>query len=818
VLSLAIIINFGVRVLGLKANRYMRLLLLRWSVLLIFSISAHSAFSQSPDIIEGKVIEMETGLPLPGANVYWASAPQRGVVSDEEGIFRLQVGQLPDRIIIRFIGFQEINRMINNREQLSNTRFYLRPEEMALSEVVVSERRGDENVRSLEMGKSVLPIATIKNIPALFGEVDLLRSLQLLPGIQTAGEGTTGLFVRGGSADQNLVQLDGAPIYNPSHFFGFFSVFNPDALENVSLYKGNIPAQFGGRLSSLIDVSLREGNSHKIRGEGGIGTISSRLTVDGPLNEKTTFVVSGRRTYADLFLGLSNDPNIRNNSLYFYDLSGKLAYRPTERDKITFSSYYGSDYLGLDEQFGFGWNNFVNSMIWQHTFSENLFLDVNAYHSRYQYQITFDDEGSGFTWDNVFSETGLRGELVYIPREGLQINSGVHSQYYSFAPLNFEPSPDSNLSNITTNPRNGLQHNIFLSTTFDLNTRLSIEAGIRKSLFQQVGRGVEYIYEGDRFENDNIIDTVHYRAFETAKIYNGWEPRAALRYLLDEQTSIKAAYNRNFQYLQVASNSSAGLPIDRWVLSDRYLKPVSSDQYSVGFFKNFDSDRWEFSVEGYYKDFKNVIDLRQGANILFTDNVETEILAGRGWAYGAEFLIRKNIGNTTGWIGYTYSRTFRQIEGISMGRPFNPRFDRPHDLNVVVNHQFNPVWSASMTFIYTTGQAVTFPIGIYEVDNQRLPLYSELRNEDRFPDYHRMDFSLTYKAPDKGRKWRGSWNFSVYNLYGRKNPFSYQFTEILNETINFRPTLDNPVVSRRPGVVKTYLFTYLPSISYNFEF
>jgi len=794
-------------------------LLLRWSLtMLLLLIATHGYCQFESTVLVGRVLEAETGQGLPGANVYWSSAPQGGVVTDENGNFRLEVQELPAEVVVSFIGFQMVSRRITSREQLSNQKFHLRSDEIALAEVVVTERRGDENVKSLEMGKTELPIATIKNIPALFGEVDLLRSLQLLPGIQTAGEGTTGLFVRGGSADQNLVQLDGAPIYNPSHFFGFFSVFNPDALENVTLYKGNMPAQYGGRLSSLIDVRMKEGNPHQIRGEGGIGTISSRLTLDGPINDKTTFAISGRRTYADLFLGLSNDPNIRNNSLYFYDLSGKVAYRPTEKDKITFSSYYGRDYLGLSDQFGFGWTNFVNSVIWQRTFTENLYLDLNAYHSRYEYEVGFDDEGSGFNWSNHFSESGIRGELVFMASDDFQVNTGLHSQFYHFAPLDFAPNPESNLNPISTNSRNALQNNVFVAATWNLSDRLSMELGLRKSFYQQIGRGVTYLYEDEIPMEGTVSDTLSYGALEPMQFYRGWEPRAAARFLISDLSSIKAAYNRNYQYLQVASNSSAGLPIDRWIPADRYVQPISSDQFSLGYFKNLEGNQWEFSVEGYYKNFNNVIDLRQGANVLFSDNVETEILSGRGWAYGAEFLIRKNLGKTTGWLSYTYSRTFLQIEGISLGLPFNPRFDRPHDVSLVLNHEFNKRWSTSLTFVYTTGQAVTFPMGVYEMDNQRLPLFSELRNEDRFPDYHRMDFSVTHKTPDRGRRWRGSWNFSVYNLYGRKNPFSYQFTEILNETINFRPTVENPVTTRRPGVVKTYLFTFLPSLTYNFEF
>jgi hypothetical protein len=342
---------------------------------------------------------------------------------------------------------------------------------------------------------------------------------------------------------------------------------------------------------------------------------------------------------------------------------------------------------------------------------------------------------------------------------------------------------------------------------------------LRAGFYNQVGQGVDYLYSTSSPANqDDIIDSTRYKTLQNIKFYQGLEPRLAFRYLVNEQFSIKMAYNRNFQYVQIASNSSAGLPIDRWILAGTYVPPIRADQISLGLFHNFDQNRWEFSVEGYYKDFRNIIDLKNGANVLFNDNVETEILTGKGWAYGAEFLLRKNLGKTSGWLAYTYSRTWRKIEGISQGRAYNPRYDRPNDITLVLNHEFSPRWSAGMTFVYTTGQAVSFPIGTYVVDRQILPLYSELRNEDRYPDYHRMDASVTWKNSDKGKKWRGSWNFSIYNLYGRKNPFSYEFREIYNDDITFEKADDGPVVSARPGVVMTYLFTFLPSITYNFKF
>nr|WP_143156119.1 TonB-dependent receptor [Cyclobacterium lianum] len=768
--------------------------------------------------LQGQVLDKLSGEPLPGATIFWKDQSARGAVTDAEGNFTIAIPTLPASLEIRFLGYQGISREINNKT--TDLKFFLSPDEMALEEVVVSERREDHNVLSTEIGRNEISGETLKRIPALFGEVDLLRGIQLLPGVNTAGEGTTGLFVRGGSADQNLIQIDGAPIYNPSHFFGFFSVFNPDALTDVALYKGNIPAQFGGRVSSLIDISLKEGNTRKIEGEGGIGSISSRLTVDGPLfSDNSSFVLSGRRTYADLFLAFSPNEDIRNNQLYFYDLSGKLMWRQGEQNKFTFSTYYGSDFLGLSGQFGLGWKNWINSFNWNRQVSERLYLDMAAYYSYYQYLIGFNDEENGFDWSNDFSESGIRAALTFIPKEASEIKAGMHTQLYHFSPVDLDPAEGSSIAPLATNPRIGWQNNFFIALKEEVSERLSLEAGLRFALYQQIGNGVNYLYEDNDPEGSGMVtDTLEYRFGEKMQHYQGLEPRIAVRYLVGKATAIKGSYNRNYQYIQVASNSSAGLPIDRWVPAGRYIRPIRADQVSAGIFQNLSDNRWELSLEGYYRDFRNIIDLKQGANVLFSDNVETEILTGNGWSYGLEFLLRKNVGKTTGWLSYTRSRVFRKISGINRGNPYPPRFDRPNDVSLVLSHELTDRISLSGTFIYTTGVAVTFPVGSYVVDNQRVPLYNEQRNKDRFPDYHRLDLSLTLKNKDKGRWWQGSWNFSVYNAYARKNPFSYEFRDIYNNDIAFDRGLGEEVSSIRPGVVMTYLFGILPSVTYNFKF
>jgi hypothetical protein len=786
---------------------------------LFFSINYLSFGQSTAERLSGVVKDKSTDEALPGASIYWTTYMDGGVTSEVDGTFSIRLIDLPAELTVSFVGYTSSVRTVTVKDLGKDLKFFLSLEEQSLEEFVVNELRENSNVLSRDIGKNKLPVEVLKHIPALFGEVDLLRGIQLLPGVNTAGEGTTGLFIRGGSADQNLIQIDGAPIFNPSHFFGFFSVFNPDALSNVELYKGHIPARYGGRLSSLIDISLKEGNTKRIQGEGGIGSISSRLTVDGPLfSDQSSFVVSGRRTYADLFLGLSPDENIRNNQLYFYDLSGKLMFRIKDRDKITVSSYYGSDYLGTSGQFGMGWNNWISSLNWTRSIRDDLFLDVNGYHSFYKYLIAFTDENIGFDWNNNFSESGVRGEINWVPQENFHLYAGIHSQVYHFAPINLNLAPQSNLESVNTNPKTGLLNNLFVHGNYDLSPVFSIEGGLRWNHYQQIGKGVQYLYEGDNPANGSVVDTVSFGFGENMQTYKGLEPRLAARYLISERLSLKGAFNRNFQYIQIASNNSAGLPIDRWMPAGRYVSPIRSDQISLGAFKNLSENRFELSLEGYYKDFDRIIDLKQGAEILFTDKLETEILTGKGWAYGMELMVRKNVGNTTGWLSYTWSRVFRQIAGINEDQPFNPRFDRPHDVSLVLNHKVNKRLELSGTFVYTSGVAVTFPIGSYEVDNQRVPLYSPRRNEDRFPDYNRMDLSVNLKNRDRGRWWKGSWNFSVYNAYNRKNPFSYQFTSIYNNDFRFDPGPEDEITSFRPGVVMTYLFGILPSVTYNFEF
>ncbi|MBM3426476.1 MAG: TonB-dependent receptor, partial [Bacteroidetes bacterium] len=661
----------------------------------------YAAFSQEKKQLKGQVFDASNQQPLVGAAVYWEGQSQQGTTTDLEGNFSLQAPALPAKIILSYLGYEKSVRTIHAKDLEKVQRFYLKSEDLSLEEILIQERRGDEQVKNLELGKSTLSMETLQSLPALFGEVDLLRSLQLLPGVKSAGEGTAGLFVRGGSADQNLVQVDGAPVYNASHFFGIFSVFNPDGLKKVDLFKGNMPSSFGGRASALIDVTLREGERDPLRGEGGIGTISSRLTLQGPLlGEKSSFLISGRRTYADLFLKLSSNPDIKNNQLNFYDLNGKAAFTLSDKDKLSVSSYQGSDLLGLDGQFALGWENWVSAINWNRVNSDSSYFDLQGYHSRYSYQVKFDNEENGFDWTNSLSESGIKATWTRVLASKSTVFWGAHGQVYHFAPTDLKPAPNNPIVRRQTQGVQGLLGNAFVGITQEFSKKMTAELGLRQGLYAQVGEGKVYQYLNNAPNPDvDPSDSVFYGKGELMQSYRGLEPRIAFRYLLQPEFSLKLAYNRNYQYVQIASNSSAGLPIDRWVLAGKYIRPIRSDQISLGAFRNFDQNRWELSVEGYYKDLDQVIDLRNGARILLSNQVETELLSGRGWAYGLEFLLRKNKGKTTGWLGYTWSRAWRQIDGISKDRPYNPRFDRPHDLSLVLNHQFSPAWSSSFTLV-----------------------------------------------------------------------------------------------------------------------
>lgn len=759
--------------------------------------------------VSGTVSDGANGEELIGATVTVKEKPKIGIITNPYGFYSLTLPAGTYTLRYSFVGFQTVQRKVElNSDQTINIEL---PEEgVVTEEVEIIGEAEDANVQEISMSKEELKIEQMKVIPAVFGEVDVLKTLTLLPGVQNAGEGTSGLFVRGGANDQNLILLDDAPVYNASHLLGFFSVFNPDAVKDVQLYKGGIPAQYGGRLSSIIDIRMREGNSKDLEVSGGIGSISSRLTVEGPLvKDKASFMLSGRRTYADVFLNFSNDPDIKNNTLYFYDFNAKANYRLSDKDRLFISGYFGRDVFKFDDAFGIQWGNATATVRWNHIFSQKLFLNTTFIFSNFDYGFDIDDGSQNFKWRSSLQDIELKADFSYFPNPDNTLTFGMTQILHRFEPARIEPLDDTSIfEGIALNTAYAWENAFYIGNEQALSEALSIQYGLRYSTFQNVGKGVEYEYaEGAEINDDNIVDTLRYSGFSPRNFYHGLEPRFGARLKVGPTSSVKASYNRTRQYIQIASPSTAGLPFDRWVPTQRYLDPQIGDQVAVGYFRNFDNNRFEASVELYYKWMQNQFDVKDGADILLNNNVEDALLAGNAWSYGAEFLVRKNVGSTTGWLSYTWSKTQREIDGISGGNPYSPRYDRRNDVSFVLTHQFNDRMTLGLNWVYATGAAVSFPVGKYEIEGRQLEYYDdENRNADRMPAYHRMDVSFTIDGKNKkNRRWQGSWNFSIYNLYNRKNAFS----------IYFRENEDNPDVTE---AVQTTLFGIIPSVTYNFRF
>jgi hypothetical protein len=791
---------------------------MRYFLLLVLTFWLPLSGQAQQSTISGYVRDAATGEELIGATVQVLELPGTGATTNIYGYYALPLGQGEYSLKIQYLGYETVEQPINLQAD-TRLNFELQETDAVLQEVVVTGRREDANVTEVAMSRENLPIETIQKIPALLGEVDVIKTLQLLPGVQSAGEGTTGLFVRGGAADQNLVLLDEATVYNASHLFGFFSVFNPDAIKNLEIYKGGIPARFGGRISSILEIQMKEGNNRNYAVSGGVGLIASRLTVEGPLQKnKSSFIVSGRRTYADMFLRLSNNENLNSNTLYFYDLNAKANLILDENNRVYISGYFGRDVLGLDDLFGLDWGNSTFTARWNHLFNQRLFLNTTLVASSFDYGFEGDAGSSEFTWTSRLAERALKADFTYYPSSDHTLSFGWHSTRRTFG------KPDVEFEQFDEpyqQDKYGWENALYVGDQWKVNNKLTAEFGLRYSMHHTLGNGWVYEYEeGQERTLETLSDSTFYATGETIQFYHGLEPRLGLRYILNSESSVKASYMRTRQYLQVASNATAGLPIERWIPVDPYVRPLIGDQVAAGYFRNFGNNRYEFSLEGFYKNMGRLIDFKLGdqGEILFNNYLETELLEGRGWAYGAEFLLKRNTGKTTGWLAYTLSRSFRQVPGISGGNPYPARYDRIHDIALVVSRELSPRWEVSANFVYSTGQAVSLPNGRTTLNGFIVPVYDDTkRNNYRMPDYHRLDLAATLKGKDvPGRNWSGDWVFSVYNAYARKNPFTITFEQVYNGQPGVDPQ-EEPVTSVEAGAVKTYLFSLIPSVTYNFR-
>ncbi|MFC3758040.1 TonB-dependent receptor domain-containing protein [Chryseobacterium tructae] len=748
--------------------------------------------------VSGTVKDKKNGELLIGVTVKVSDDPSINVVANEYGFYSLSLPEGDHTIIISYPGYRDFEQQIKVDQNIKLDLFLNQEEQKsnAIDEVVVSGVKKDKNLSSAQMGTETLNIKSIEKLPVLFGEKDVMKTIQLLPGIKSNGEGSSGFSVRGGATDQNLILLDEAPVYNASHLLGFFSTFNSDALKDASIIKGNSPAQYGGRLSSVMDVKMKDGNNQNYNVNGGIGLISSRLSVEGPLQkEKSSFIVSGRRTYADLFLKSSKD--YKDNKLYFYDLNLKANYQINENNRIYLSGYFGRDVLGLGDTFNTDWGNTTATLRWNSIINSKLFSNTSFIYSNYDYKISLKNNESEFNLNSKIQDWNLKQDFTWFAGNKHSVRFGLQSIYHTLTPSS---ASGTIVNSYSRSPRYSWENAVYINDDFKATEKLTINYGMRLSLFSVLG--------GDTFntyENGILTGSQYLEKGKFGKTYTNLEPRITANYRINEVSSVKGGYSRNTQNLHLLSNSSSGNPTDQWIGSSYSVKPEIADQISVGYSRNFNNNNYEVNAEIYYKSMQNQIDFKNGAQIGFSTaaDVESELLFGKGRAYGLELIAKKKSGKLTGWISYTLSKTERKIDGINDNQWYNARMDKTHDLSIVATYQLNPRWTLSGLFLYSTGNAVTFPVGKYELNGQTIFQYNS-RNADRMPAYHRMDLSATYE-PESNKRFRGSWTFGIYNLYGRENAY----------TITFEDNPNNPGTTR---AMQTSLFRWVPNITYNFKF
>ena len=757
-------------------------------------LSTHRANAQVKCTISGYVKDAKTGEALIGAIVTVNELLHTGTATNAYGYYSLTIPGGTYTVTARMMGYESLSSLVTLRQNEKHN-FDLLERSIELKEVLITAERQDENIKNLQMGIEKLDVKQIQSVPVLLGEKDVLKTLQLLPGIKSSGEGNGGFYVRGGGADQNLILLDEATVYNASHLLGFFSVFNSDAIKDVVVFKGTMPAEYGGRLSSVLDIRMKEGNEKQFGVNGGIGLLSSRLTVEGPIAaDRASFSVSGRRTYADLFLKLSSDSSINHSRLYFYDLNAKANYQIGENDRVYLSCYFGSDIVGLGNTVGFDWGNATGTLRWNHLFSEKLFSNTSLIYSKYDYSIDLNFAGNTISVYSKIQDCGLKEDWhFYIDAEnGLKF--GLNSIYHSIVPGTVTAKNDVHTSKLQLTNKYSWENALYVSHEYKPSPIMNIEYGVRLPSFSVLGPGVFYTYN----ELGETLDSLSYSSGTFIKTYWNVEPRIAVNYSLNAETSIKASYVRSTQHLHLLSNSTTSSPIDMWIPSSNNVQPGIANQFSVGYFRNFDDNEYEFATETYYKDLRHQIDYKNGAQLTFNENVESELLYGRGRAYGIEFFLKKRLGRLNGWIGYTLSRVEMKFDEINNGNWYPARQDRTHDVSLVGIYQLTDKWTLSATWVYNTGNAVTFPSGKYKIADQVLNYYTE-RNGYRMPAYHRLDLGATWQGE------KSSWTFSLFNAYGRDNAYSISFREDPND-----PT--------KTQAVQLSLFKFVPSITYNFKF
>ena len=773
-------------------------------LLLLLSLSAAA---QKKVSVSGYVKDAATGETLIGADVI-VNETQDMVSTNAYGFYSVSLLPGSYSISVYYLGYEIITQTLDLSAN-QTLHFDLQKEANTIEEVVVSDTRKDANVQNTQMGTVTLSTDKIKKLPMIFGESDILKAVQLLPGVQSAGEGQSGFYVRGGGPDQNMIFLDDAVVYNTGHLFGFFSIFNSDAIKSTTLIKGGMPANYGGRLSSVLDVSMKDGNMKSYHGEGGIGLIASRLTLEGPIvKEKGSFMLSGRRTYVDVITKPFIQGNMKGSGYYFYDLNLKANYILGEKDRIYLSGYFGRDVFTFNSSGGtFGahipWGNATGTLRWNHQFNSKLFLNTTAVYNDYKFEFNATQNNFNVKFYSGVRDWNGKMDFDYYAAFGHHVKFGGVYTYHTFTPNQVSGSSDT----MAFDPDNSLKkfgHEaaVYITDEFDLGSFIKINAGLRYSWFGQVGPYANYTYEGSK-----KVDSVTFAKGTLVKSYGGLEPRLNARFNISRTASLKASVARTNQYIHLVANNGTTFPTDIWSPSSLIVQPQKSWQYALGYFQNFNHNAVETSVELYYKNMENQIEYRSGYTPTTFKDVESDFVFGRGYAYGAEFFVNKTKGKFTGWIGYTLSWTWRDFKDLNDGKRFPAKYDRRHDLSVVANYEFNKKWNVSAVFVFGSGNAITLPTGYYFIEQNLVQDYSAINQYRIFP-YHRLDLSVNYTPrPDSKKRIRGSWNFSIYNVYNRYNPY-----------ILFVDTEGNLNEGAKVQVKQISIFPILPSITYNFKF
>jgi hypothetical protein len=787
------------------------------NIFFLFLLTSFSLLGQEKITLSGTVYDDLNNETLIGVSVYFPEL-NSGTTTNDYGFYSITIPKGSYAMQVSYLGYNTLIENIALSEKTTRN-FNLKEASESLDEIIIESNIEKLNLKTPQMSVNNLTSSTIKQIPVVLGEADVIKSLILLPGVTSAGEGASGFNVRGGAADQNLILLDEAIVFNSSHVFGFFSVFNPDVIKNVKLYKGGIPAKYGGRLSSVLDIYQKEGNSKDFNVTGGIGLVSSRLLIEGPIKkEKISFLVGGRSSYAHLFLPLFDN----DNTAYFYDLNTKINYRIDNRNSIFFSGYFGKDVFGISDNFVNTYGNKVGNLRWNHLFSDKIFSNLSLIYSDYFYGLILDFVG--FEWDSGITNYNLKYDLNHYVSEKVKLSYGINNIYTRFNPGEIIPNrEDSGIVAEKLIEKYANEFAAYIDAEHKISDNFRLQYGIRFSNFTRLGQdelntyandeAVIYNEEFKKYESAEATGTQNFKRSDAISSFNNFEPRVSMSYTLDDNTSIKASYNRMVQYLHLLSNTASPTPLDVWAPSGKYIKPQLLDQYAVGYFKRFKDGKYTLETEAFYKDIQNRIDYINGANLVANNEIETVILNGKARAYGLEVLLKKNEGSFQGWIAYTLSRSEQLTAGRTANEPginnnewYSTPFDKTHDLSINASYILNEKWTFNSNFVLQTGQPTNYPVGQYEVQGLNAPIYdNNTRNADRLPAYHRFDISATLTPEkNKSREWQGEWVFGIYNLYGRQNAASLDFGQN-TETL-------------RNEAVQTSIFGVVPSITYNFKF